>query len=365
MISKRKIYFFAFLSIFVILLLKLNKPSNKQSINKNIFKNKYKKKTVIYECYGGCGGWADRLKGIMSSYAWSLITDRYFIIHHSKPCQLTEFLLPNEYNWNIGFIINSTNSFYYETIDNENFRLNLETYNNFDSEKENIIIKNNLEWLLPLSNNKNLFEKLKSLGFIFEIKNQTQNRFRIQYLFKNWYKKLFKLNKRLEDKYNEFLKKAKPNSQTKLICAQIRIGGAREFVSHDAMFTHRNNSRIYWNYIKDNFIKKLNNNQNYKIFITTDTKNVEKEALDEFGNEKVLINEGDNVHLDRESNCDKSDKVFLDFHCLQNCDMAIVSESGFGKLGVWNRNEPNENFVMFSKQSKIVMFNSTSDLFIL
>ena len=123
MISKRKIYFFAFLSIFVFLILKLNKLSNKQSINKNIFKNKYKKKTVIYECYGGCGGWADRLKGIMSSYAWSLITDRYFIIHHSKPCQLTEFLLPNEYNWNIGFIINSTNSFYYETIDNENFRL--------------------------------------------------------------------------------------------------------------------------------------------------------------------------------------------------------------------------------------------------
>ena len=63
-------------------------------------------------------------------------------------------------------------------------------------------------------------------------------------------------------------------------------------------------------------------------------------------------------------NCLKTEKTFLDVHALQNCDMAIISESGFGKLGVWNRIDPNKNLVMVSKELKIVIKNSTKDLFI-
>lgn len=57
-------------------------------INTIQFKKPIKDKYVIYECTNEnlCGGWGDRLKGIMSSYAWSLITNRKFLIKHTRPC---------------------------------------------------------------------------------------------------------------------------------------------------------------------------------------------------------------------------------------------------------------------------------------
>ena len=58
------------------------------------------------------------------------------------------------------------------------------------------------------------------------------------------------------------------------------------------------------------------------------------------------------------------EKTFLDFHMLQNCDMAIISESGFGKLGVWNRLDPNKNLVTINKKQEIEIKNTTNDLFI-
>ena len=141
----------------------------------------------------------------------------------------------------------------------------------------------------------------------------------------------------------------------------MRIGGTREFVSHDLLFTDIKNSQIYWNYIKSNFT----HNNDYIVFLTTDTRKLESEGTNEFGKDKVIINDGINAHLDRETNCVHVDKTFLDFHSLQNCDMAIISESGFGKLGTWNRLKPNDNLVMFSKKQEIIIKNSADDLFIL
>jgi hypothetical protein len=90
-----------------------------------------------------------------------------------------------------------------------------------------------------------------------------KEKFTMVYLFRKWYKKLFKLNSRLEIKYKSFL--AKINS-TELICAQVRIGGKRPLVNSDLQFTSINNTRIYWNYIKMNFINKTKND--YKLFLT-------------------------------------------------------------------------------------------------
>jgi hypothetical protein len=53
--------------------------------------------------------------------------------------------------------------------------------------------------------------------------------------------------------------------------------------------------------------------------------------------------------------------------------MAIISESGFGKLGVFNRNDPNQNLAMFTnlrstsefKERKIIVKNSSYDLYLL
>jgi hypothetical protein len=63
-------------------------------------------KYIAYECdihskYGlyDCGGWADRLMGVMGAYALSLITNRTFLLNIVRPCMLTSMLLPNEVPW--------------------------------------------------------------------------------------------------------------------------------------------------------------------------------------------------------------------------------------------------------------------------
>ena len=81
----------------------------------------------------------------MSAYAWSLLTDRYFLIHHNKPCELTHFMEPNEHDWNLipkDFNRNQAEKLW--NIDNEGFRLDLERFMHFNSTAKFISIKNNL-----------------------------------------------------------------------------------------------------------------------------------------------------------------------------------------------------------------------------
>jgi hypothetical protein len=63
-------------------------------------------KFIAFECdihskYGkyDCGGWSDRLKGIMAAYVWSLLTNRTFIINIARPCLLTSLIVPNQVSW--------------------------------------------------------------------------------------------------------------------------------------------------------------------------------------------------------------------------------------------------------------------------
>ena len=49
-----------------------------------------------------------------------------------------------------------------------------------------------------------------------------------------------------------------------------------------------------------------------------------------------------NVH-----NCSNVEKVILDFHALQSCDIGIISASGFGQLGITNRIDPTKDLYLF------------------
>jgi hypothetical protein len=335
------------------LLQKKTISSKTKNLRKNNFHgNEFDKKYVVYECTNEniCGGWGDRLKGIMSAYAISLLTDRYFLIYHVRPCLLTHFFEPSIYFLNTTINYDQANKLWF--LDNKDYRKSLSFIDAFNLTTKYITIKNNLEWIEPISKNKIYKEKIKELGY-------NENNFRIQFLFKDWYSKMFKLNQRLNEKYLKFLTKAKPTDNTKLICAQVRVGDAG-----GTRFMERGNLKIYWNYMRTNFFKNLTD---YRIFLTTD--DIEAEAIKEFGNEFVVTNGGPNNHLDfygkLESNDEKLDKTFLDFHSL--------IYNTFGKLGVFNRNNPNENLAMFSnmrpssefKEQKIIVKNSAYDLYIL
>lgn len=153
-------------------------------------------------------------------------------------------------------------------------------------------------------------------------------------------------------KFNTYLNKAKPSRSTKLICAQVRIGGARPNVAYDREITPRSFSVYYWEFLRTSWLKKLANNNDYRIFVTADLESIEKEAVNEFGEEKVIVIDGVSAHVDRESgfkeNCTRFEKIVMDFYMLGYCDMALVSDSGFGIFGILREHLPNENYFVLS-----------------
>jgi hypothetical protein len=178
------------------------------------------------------------------------------------------------------------------------------------------------------------------------------------------------LTPKLQESYDKFIKQAKPDNQTKLICAQIRIGGVRPNVAFDQQFISRNNSKLFWKFIRDNFLN-INPNQKYKVFVTTDTESVEEESIQEFGKNNIVKIDGPFIHIDREevgniSDCSKIEKIILDFHAIQLCDSVVISQSGFGRLGISNRIDPTKDLWRFetiikkqkSKNNQINIFES-------
>lgn len=61
------------------------------------------KKTVVFLCNGliDHGGWADRLKGILSTYALCKDLNLDFRISFISPFVLSDYLVPNSYDWTI------------------------------------------------------------------------------------------------------------------------------------------------------------------------------------------------------------------------------------------------------------------------
>ena len=116
-------------------------------ISRNIYssKNESDKKYVVYECTNEilCGGWGDRLKGIMSAYAISLLTDRYLLIYHVKPCLLNQFFEPSIYFINKTINYDQASKKWY--LNNEDFRKSLSYFNAFNLTSKYITIRNNLE----------------------------------------------------------------------------------------------------------------------------------------------------------------------------------------------------------------------------
>ncbi|CAF1406700.1 unnamed protein product [Adineta steineri] len=43
---------------------------------------------MIYSCQSFCGGWGDRLRGILSVYNLALLTNRHFMIDMNYPCEI-------------------------------------------------------------------------------------------------------------------------------------------------------------------------------------------------------------------------------------------------------------------------------------
>jgi hypothetical protein len=127
---------------------------------KNLSIVKGKKKQILIICDGiiSHGGLVDRLKGIISFYQIAKLTDFDFKIHFNNPFRLTEFLVPNSYNWtttNIDLKWNPFNTSFLVLMDNFNFDP-MESFTK--SKKSNFIIYCNVNYLSKIYLNKSKIE---------------------------------------------------------------------------------------------------------------------------------------------------------------------------------------------------------------
>jgi hypothetical protein len=233
----------------------------------------------------------------------------------------------------------------------DNFKNSMKSLNlmEFHRNKTLIILRSNREYFNELAENNFTRSRLASLGF-------SPDNFTFRKTFHLLYNKLFKLTPNVRTKYEQFLAKAKPNTSTKLICLQIRVGGLRmNGVLDNVEFTSKDAPQAMWSFVENNFVTRLKNQSlQYNIFLSTDTQAVEDEAIKRFG-DKLVVNHGKHVHIDNiELNtggkeCGDAARTILDFHCMRECDMAVVSAgSQYGQFALMQREKlENGSFYTF------------------
>ena len=305
---------------------------------------------LVYKC-DGCGGWADRLKGILSAYALALILRREFVIDSKHPCELSKLIEPNIVDWNQPLPNILTPEKVYDLHIYYNFDAILQ-YENFNflklTNKKYLRVNAAIMFADSLGKNKHLHNRIREIGY-------EPSEFTVFKQIYRWYNELFKLPTRLENQYMEFLNKAKPYKDSKLICAQVRIGDMILHGVKDDFFMNRSDSKLYWNLIKREFIQKLySNSKNYKIFVTSDKEYVKQEARQVFGDEFSMSTPNSSfhfgIHFQKEdsSQCQSLENVLYDFYIMQHCDAAVISHSGFGILAMMNRPKPNDNLFIYT-----------------
>lgn len=179
--------------------------------------------------------------------------------------------------------------------------------------------------------------------------------FRFENVFRSWFKRLYRFSPVLQLHFDRLLKLAKPSPDSKLFCAQVRIGGKPvdgNNIRKDLEFMKVDKAADYWNYIDRSFIK---NNTDYKIFLTSDNQEVIENARAHFDPGRLVTNTNNVFHYNlqkRDRKCKEAVGLFVDFLMLSECDMGALSHSGFGMVPLL-RKEPStwKFFFVYSSPS--------------
>ncbi|XP_041369818.1 uncharacterized protein LOC121383787 [Gigantopelta aegis] len=309
---------------------------------------------IIYECNknGLCGGWGDRLKGIVSSYLISLITNRTFGISITAPaCNLTDYFEPHLIDWNIDLdrlknlpskrISHMDNGLFFRTADTKNFSALM---------KETVIYyRQNYEFIPRLQESD-----FHASDFLW-MKKWTRDR-----VFAHVMRILFKLKKRLKTVLIDFINKAKPNKKWKLMCAHIRLGRNPTIPNDSEQRNNNETIKVIWDFITKNFTCDL-----CKIFLATDSEVVRQKAKSLFP-DKIVDIPGDIVHIERgqmKNKCDAFSKVILDQQVLSKCDSLLITKSNFGKIAAYLRGTEENLFCSANKQIVKCLPNNINTLF--
>ncbi|KAK3585956.1 hypothetical protein CHS0354_038498 [Potamilus streckersoni] len=282
------------------------------------------KKFLIYDCRYHCGGWGDRIKGMVTAYLLSILSNRTFGIQHSYPCGLSNYLAPNLINWQIEDSRLTSPSVH--TIDYMNDHIEIQgriQHTNFIEYKHDVIYLNvNQDWTDQLKKNRIARNVLSPLQ-----KKTYSDIFRIVYFG------LFKYSDVLRNKIKDFV--SEYVGYNKLACFHARID-------------HPGNERYettdfgsVWS-----LLRRFNLTKRYKIFVASDNTEIKMIASALFGNNYIARywNVG---HVDEASSCEDLLVTLTEHSILMRCDVLVLTASGFSYQAAHFRQTSRNLFCFF------------------
>ncbi|KAL8558239.1 hypothetical protein ACOMHN_040937 [Nucella lapillus] len=284
------------------------------------------KKKVVYVCSGGCGGWADRQKGIVSAYVLSAMLGRDFGVHVTFPCDLQRLMNVGKVNWKVspGEL---TGPGYRRVTQLDHAAV---TYT-----KAFLQAGKSLEELFP--------HDVTAFTWNMEVVQFLQKHplaSRIGWLagkstpevYKRVLEDLFVLKPDLQSQLDRFRSSTPPGS--KLICAQVRLG------KHNGSFPDVESWHTFEDFsILVNFLAKYNDSRRYRVFVSSDSAEIVQKSKARFPEVLVTI-PGPITHTDKSQGaeaCRGFQKAIVDEYALSLCDVLVISESGLGKIASFMR----------------------------
>jgi len=324
-------------------------------LNLTTFKtNHLSDKTMIYSCQSFCGGWGDRLRGILSVYILSLLTNRHFMIDMNYPCEISKVLEPNFVNWTYikhnkskkrtYLSINTMRSYekairseIENTIKSKNF---VDTWSSYDD----IFISTNSDYMTPALRNNYMLNKTRDLLGRMPVSQAT-----MQNLFSLLFELLFKPSISVRNRVDTILS---ASYHQHLICLHIRIG-KNPTNPFDHAFTARNNITQVMLDFTDHY---LVNKSSSIVFVTSDSGQAVSDVLHHYPNLSMTI-VGPILHIDRFDRrsptvCDGFIKVISDFYLLGECQVSLLSNSGFSSWANRRREKPNEELYVYIENAR-------------
>lgn len=310
-------------------------------------------KTIKYQCTSVCGGLGDRLRGLIMSYFFSLLLNRQLVIDMNWPCKFDNYFEYNKYKW-----ISSSNYtfngswFYISAIDHNKILVNeLEKTFFIDkwSKYDNIQISTNMDFLSILFSN--IYLKSNPIIKMF-VDNMSEGEANIQTLFPLFFEILLKPKEEIRNLIDQLMIN---RSNEELICTHLRIG-KNPSNPRDHQFDY--SSKITKEFI--HFISKnqfLEKSSSRSLFISSDSINSIQQIENSFPNRSFSI-PGPILQIDLPADgidCNQGFiKVVSDFYLLSECQIIILTNSGFSAFANRRRQDPYLNLYKYNSKQNII-----------
>ncbi|XP_060066060.1 uncharacterized protein LOC132546360 [Ylistrum balloti] len=294
-----------------------------------INENKSKITYIVYDCSmertGNCGGWSDRLVGIMTTFVISILTKKHFLINFDKPCLLHDYVIPANFDWRYNSsLLSNKNHSYHNYLNNNYKKMKKELLGEKDI---NSYFKADISFLRM------------NWDFTYNIRKRPNINTDIPWITKYHQADIYKYLYHFLFKWSPSSTRALNNQRktnrkrNKIACAHVRRG-RNPNMPQDAVGP-KQPLDVLWKYFD------LLDKDEYDLYVASDTDSVKVLARERYP-ENMIDTPGNITHIDQPHVLNDPDEGFQkqlsDFYTLVNCDILIVPSSGFSILAALVRN---------------------------